>query len=301
MDDRAKTPMNPIGIYYAYWTRDWDADFHPFVDKVTNLGFDVLEVNAGTIARMSSEERKALKAHAEDRGLRLSYCVGLPPEYDVASESAAVRQAGIDFLRRMTNGIGEMGGGNLGGIIYGCWPASLPAGHPDRRPFVDRSLQSLREVIKAAEQNNVILCFEVVNRFEQFIMNTAEEGASYVEALDSSNAKLLLDTFHMNIEEPSLSSAVHSAGRHLGHVHIGENNRMPPGSGYGHLPWGEVATALRQVGYTGQVVMEPFVRPGGQVGRDIRVHRDLAHGKDLDQEAQKALEFLRQVLEPTEA
>jgi D-psicose/D-tagatose/L-ribulose 3-epimerase len=53
--------MNKIGIYYAYWTREWDADFHPFVDKVAALGFDLLEVNGGTIARMEPGERQRLK------------------------------------------------------------------------------------------------------------------------------------------------------------------------------------------------------------------------------------------------
>lgn len=53
--------MSKIGIYYAYWTRDWDADFVPFVSKVKSLGFDVLEVNSGTVANMSDDEQKRLK------------------------------------------------------------------------------------------------------------------------------------------------------------------------------------------------------------------------------------------------
>lgn len=291
--------MNGVGIYYAFWTQDWDADFHPFVDKVADLGFDILEVNAGTIGRMASDERRALKSHADDRGIELSYCVGLPPEYDIASESEEARRAGIQFLQQMAEGIGEMGGGNLGGIIYGCWPASLPAGQEDRRPYEERSLRSMRQALKAAEVNNVTFCLEVVNRFEQFIMNTAEEGVEYLQTLDSPNAKLLLDTFHMNIEERSMAAAIEQAGDHLGHLHIGENNRMPPG--YGHIPWQDLAAALRRVNYQGNVVMEPFIKPGGQVGRDIRVHRDLGSGMNLDQEAKKALEFMRRVLQPMTA
>ena len=61
--------MNKVGIYYAYWTNDWDADFHPFVDKASDLGFDVLEVNGGTVGNMSTEDRKHLKAHAGERGI----------------------------------------------------------------------------------------------------------------------------------------------------------------------------------------------------------------------------------------
>lgn len=283
--------MNKVGIYYAYWTRDWDTDFHPFIDRVAKLGFDVLEVNAGTIADLSTRARLNLIDHAAERNVTLSFCVGLSPQYDVASEDETVRRSGVAFLQRIAQAIGEMGGGNLGGIIYGSWPATLPAGQMDKRPFVERSIASMKEAIKAAEDNNVIFNVEVVNRFEQFILNTCEEGLAYVEAVGSPNIRILLDTFHMNIEEDFIGQAIEKAGDKLGHFHIGENNRMPPG--YGHIPWTEVGAALRRIKYAGFVVMEPFVVPGGQVGRDIRVFRDMSAGLDLDEEARKALMFVR--------
>jgi D-psicose/D-tagatose/L-ribulose 3-epimerase len=286
--------MNKIGIYYAYWTHEWDADFHPFIDKVADLGFDILEVNAGTVANMSPEERQSLKTHAEDKGLILTYCIGLPHQYDIASKDKAVRANGIAFLKNMAEAVGEMGGGKIGGIIYSAWPATMPANETDKRPYVERSVTSMKEAIRAAEDHNVIFNMEVVNRFEQFLMNTVDEAIAYVEAVDSPNAKILLDTFHMNIEEDFVGEAILKAGNRLGHFHIGENNRMPPG--YGHIPWTEIGSALRRIGYTGYVVMEPFLMPGGQVGSDIKVFRDLSVGLDLDQEAQKALLFMRGVL-----
>ena len=283
--------MNKIGIYYAYWTHDWDADFHPFVDKVADIGFDLLEVNGGTIGKMTSEQRRSLKAHAADRNIALSYCVGLPKEYDLASEEKSVRDKGIAFLQQIAEGIGEMGGGNLGGIIYSYWPATLPAGVSDKRPYWDRSVASMKVAVKAAEANNVTFSMEVVNRFEQYLLNTCEEAVAYVKEVGSPNATVMLDTFHINIEEDFFAEAIRAAGEHLGHFHIGENNRMPPG--YGHIPWTEVGAALREIGYKGHVVMEPFLMPGGEVGRDIKVFRDLSVGLDLDVEAAKALQFTR--------
>ncbi len=286
--------MNKIGIYYAYWTHDWDADFHPLIDKVAELGFDVLEVNAGTIAGMTFEERQSLKAHADDRNIILSHCIGLPHQYDIASVDKAIRENGIAYLKKIARAIGEMGGGNLGGIIYGSWPATMPAGETDKRPYVERSVVSMKEAIKAAEDNNVIFNVEVVNRFEQFLINTCEEAIAYVEAVASPNVKILLDTFHMNIEENFIGEAIQKAGDKLGHLHVGENNRMPPG--YGHIPWTEVGAALRKVDYQGYVVMEPFLMPGGEVGRDIKVFRDMSADLELDDEARKALMFIRGVL-----
>jgi len=283
--------MNKIGIYYAYWTRDWDADFHPFVDKVADLGFDVLEVNAGTVAGMTGEERKRLKGHAEARGIGLSYCIGLPPKFDVAAEDAGTRRAGVKFLGQITRAIGEMGGGRLSGILYGCWPALMPEGALDKRPFLDRSVASLKEALRSAEDQGVVMNMEVVNRFEQYLLNTAEEAVTFVTRIGSPNAKILLDTFHMNIEEDSIRSAIATAGSTLGHVHLGESNRKPPGRG--HIPWAELATALREIGYQGWLVMEPFLFPGGQVGRDIRVWREVGKGMDLDREAARAVRFMR--------
>jgi D-psicose/D-tagatose/L-ribulose 3-epimerase len=286
--------MMKVGIFYAYWVHDWDVEFHPFVDKAADIGFDVLEVNAGTIAGMTPAARKVLKSHADDRGLDLSYVVGLQQQYDVASVDASVRRNGIAYLQKIAAAVGEMGGGPVGGIIYGAWPATLPAGETDRRPYVERSIGSMQEAIKAAEDNNVYFNMEVVNRFEQFIMNTCDEAIDYVVAVGSPNAKVMLDTFHVNIEESFFGDTIRKAGDHLGHFHVGENNRMPPG--YGHVPWTELGSALRQIKYSGYVVMEPFIMPGGQIGADIKVFRDMSAGLDLDDEARKALLFMRGVL-----
>jgi D-psicose/D-tagatose/L-ribulose 3-epimerase len=286
--------MNKIGIYYAYWTHDWNADFHPFIDKVAGLGFDVLEVNAGTIVEFTPEERRNLKAHAEDKNVALSYCIGLPKQYDPASEDEQVRKAGVAYLSRMARAIGEMGGGNLGGILYSYWPVTVPEGMTDKRPYLERSVASMKEAAKVAEDSQVYLNMEVVNRFEQFLINTCEEAVAYVEAVGNPNVKVMLDTFHMNIEEDFAGEAILTAGDKLGHFHIGENNRKPPG--YGHIPWTEIGAALRKINYQGYVVMEPFLMPGGEVGRDIKVFRDMSTGLDMDAEAKKALMFMRGVL-----
>lgn len=285
--------MNKIGIYYAYWTHDWDADFHPFIDKVAELGFDVLEVNAGTIAKMPTADRKKLKEHADSQGISLSYCIGLPKSFDVASEDENTRKRGMHYLTDMMVGIGEMGGGPLGGITYSYWPGTLPE-NVDRRVIVDRSIASMKEAGKIAIENNVVMVLEIVNRFEQFIMNTCEEALDYVKRVDCPNVKIMLDTFHMNIEEDTIGGAIEMADKYLGHLHIGENNRRPPG--YGHIPWAELASALKKIDYQGYIVMEPFLMPGGEVGRDIRVFRDMSLGVDLDLEAEKALKFMRNKL-----
>lgn len=294
MKTRAGVTTNKIGIYYAFWTHGWEADFRPFVPKVKALGFDVLEVNAGTVARMASRARRQLRAEAEQAGLELSACIGLPARCDVASPDRGVRTRGIAFLEAQIEGCAEAGIRDIGGILYGCWPVRHPPGEPEKKRYRALSISSLREVMKRAEDRGVLLHLEVVNRFEQFLMNTASEGVSYVREVESPNCRLLLDTFHMNIEEDSFAAAIRTAGKLLGHFHLGETNRRAPGRG--RIPWNEVFTALSSVHFGGSIVMEPFLMPGGEVGRDIRVYRDLRGALDLDREARRACRFVRSKL-----
>ena len=285
---------NAIGIYYAYWTRDWDADFVPYVSKVKALGFDVLEVNSGTVANMRPSERKRLRDAARDAGIELTACIGLPAEYDVASADAFVRGRGIDFLRLQAEALAETDIRKLGGIVYGYWPGALPAGETDRRPYWDRSVAAMRDVMKAAEDCDVVFHIEAVNRFEQYLINTAAEAVDYCRQVDSPNCRVLLDSFHVNIEEDSYRDAIVTAGDLLGHMHIGETNRRAPGRG--KTPWAELFGALAEIGYAGAITMEPFLVPGGEVGRDIKVYRDLSEGLDLDEEARRACAFVKEQL-----
>lgn len=288
--------MNKIGIYYAYWTRNWDADFVPYVAKVKRLGFEILEVNAGTVANMTDRKRERLRKAAEKAGIELTFCIGLTHEYDLASPESSVRRAGIAFLRRIAETMRSMGHKQLGGIIYSSWPGKLPFGE-DKRRYVDRSVKSMGEAIKTAEDCGVYFNVEVVNRFEQFIMNTAAEGVAYANRVGSDHCRVLLDTFHLNIEEENIGSAIVAAGKKLGHFHLGETNRRPPGRG--RMPWEEIFGALRKIGYTGAMTMEPFVLPGGEVGRDISVYRDLSEGLSLDREAGRSVRFIRRHLSAT--
>jgi D-psicose/D-tagatose/L-ribulose 3-epimerase len=286
--------MRKVGIFYAFWTHEWEADFAPFIPRVRRLGFDQLEVNGGTVARLGTAARRALSSMARDEGVTLSHGIGLPAAQDVSSLDEAVRTAGVAFMRSMIEAVGEMGGGTICGTVHSSWPATLPAGHDDKRPFRDQSLRSMRELVKIAEDQGVVLLVEVINRFEQFLLNTCAEAVAYVDEVSSPACAILLDTFHMNIEEDSIGGAIALAGARLGQLHLGETNRKPPG--LGRMPWTEIKEALDAIDFRGSLVLEPFVMPGGQVGRDIGVWRPLLEAPDLDGLASASARFVRQRL-----
>ena len=289
--------LNPVGIYYAFWEREWSADYFRYVKKVKSLGFDVLEVAAGALPEMTAAQRQQLARAAREEGIRLTYCIGLPGQYDVSSPDETIRRQGVQYMGQLLDCIHEMGGDTIGGIIYSCWPMELRPDYDYKCRSREQALRSLRELLKRAEDYGINYCLEVVNRFEQCILNTAAEGRQFVEELGSPRAKLLLDTFHMNIEEDSFTDAIHTAGGYLGHFHLGENNRKTPGTG--RMPWAEIFGALRDIDYTGALVMEPFIKMGGQVGKDILVLRDISRGADeaqMDRLAADAAAFVKKGL-----
>ena len=105
----------------------------------------------------------------------------------------------------------------------------------------------------------------------------------------------------MNIEEDSIYDAIMEARDVLGHFHIGECNRKTPG--LGRMDWDTIIRGLKDADYQGRIVMEPFIRPGGQVGRDIKIYRDQSQGadeKEMDRLAREAVIFIRKKLKETE-
>ena len=286
--------MRRIGIFYAYWTRDWDVDFLPFIEKVGKLGFEQLELNGGTIAIMGADQRKRLRDAAAAKGLALSYGIGLTKDHDTSSLDESVRLAGVAFMKRMIAGVAEMGGGMIGGTVHSYWPTTPPKDLAEKAAVRAQSLKSMRELGKVAADSGVVLNIEVINRFEQFLFNTCAEALSFVQEIDNPAVGILLDTFHMNIEEDSFGDAIRLAGKHMYALHLGETNRKLPGMG--RMPWAEIRKALDDIKFDGPLVMEPFIVPGGQIGRDIALWRELVPNPDMDALAAKAVEFVKKTL-----
>ncbi|NLF28313.1 MAG: sugar phosphate isomerase/epimerase, partial [Clostridiales bacterium] len=257
-----------IGTYFAYWAKEWKVDYMEYVQKAADAGFDVLEISSG-IVDLTDAQCEALKRAASDAGLTLTACLGIPEDMDVSSEDEATRARGIAFMNKLFRAMDKCGIRRIGGILYAYWPCDYtkPVDKPATRA---RSIASVREMADEAAKYGVTLMMEVVNRFEHFLLNTAEEAVAYVRDVGRPNVKVMLDCFHMNIEEDNIGDAIRSCGQYLGHFHIGEANRKCPHEG-GRMPWEEMARALRDIGYRGYVVMEPFVKTGGGVGGDIKV------------------------------
>ena len=284
------------GIYYAFWENEWNADFRYYIEKAARIGFDVLEIAAHHINAYNAAQLTGIRQCAKDNGIMLTAGLGPSKERNLSSPDAAVRKAGEAFFKETLTNIAKLDVPLIGGALHSYWPIdySKPV---DKAGDRARGIEGVRGIADFARELGIKLCLEVLNRFENHVLNTAAEGVAFVKEVDKPNVKLMLDTFHMNIEEDSIGGAIRTAGPLLGHLHTGECNRRVPGKG--RTPWREIGEALRDIDYDGTIVMEPFVKMGGTVGSDIKVWRDLSEGADearMDQDARDALIFSRYML-----
>lgn len=285
------------GIYYAYWEKEWGGNFVPYTEKCARLGFDILEVACGAFDREDDRFFRELAAAAKANGLRLTGGYGPRKGHDLAGTDSAQVEAAFRFYADMFRKMELAGIDCLGGALYSYWPAQCTP-ETDKAADTDRSVARMQRLADLAADHGITLCMEALNRFEGYMINTADECLAYVRAVNRPNVKAMLDTFHMNIEEDSLTDAIRKSGLLLGHFHVGEANRRCPGPN-GRFDWAAIGRALRSIGYAGGVVMEPFVRMGGQVGRDVSLWRDLSGGasnEQLDQDAATSLTWLRSVM-----
>jgi len=242
---------------------------------------------------MNDKERKSLAIAAKEADISYTFIGGVTPDTDLASEHPVIRKRGIRFLQDQTLAVKSLGGSLLSGVLHSSWSQRLPLGK-DRRLLTDYSVEAMSEAIKTAEDNGVIFGLEIVNRFEHYMINTAEEGITFAQRVNSPCCKLLLDTFHMNIEEDDFRDAIVKARNWLAHFHVGETNRRPPGRG--KIPWREVFGALQEIGYEGPIVMEPFITSEGDALREMWIYRDLLTCGTLDEEASRSVQFVRSEL-----
>ncbi|UXM96646.1 sugar phosphate isomerase/epimerase (plasmid) [Bartonella sp. HY329] len=284
------------GIYYSYWEHEWSAKFGPYVEKVARLGFDIIEVAAHHINDYSDAELANILAIAKANNISLTAGIGPSVHKNLSSPDKAVRDAGKAFFEQTLTNIAKLDIKVIGGALHSYWPIdySKPV---DKEGDRARGVEGITSIADFANNLGINLCIEVLNRFENHVLNTAAEGVAFVQDVGKPNVKVMLDTFHMNIEEDSFGEAIRTAGSLLGHFHTGENNRRVPGKG--QLPWHEIGLALRDINYQGAVVMEPFVKTGGTIGSDIKVWRDLSNGANeaqMDEDAKESLAFSRFVL-----
>jgi D-psicose/D-tagatose/L-ribulose 3-epimerase len=281
--------MNPIGVNTWVWVSPaTDERIATLAPRVRGWGFDLIELPVETRGDWDPARTAELLAGL---GLGASVCVAMGPDRDLTVDRETVRST-QDYLRACVDAVSTLGGTTVAGPIYTPVGKTWPMDVGERAATVGRLVGGLRPVADYAGERGVRLGIEPINRFETSLLNTAEQALEVVERVDSPACGIMLDTFHMNIEEKDQAAAIRLVGERLVHVHACGSDRGTPGAD--HIAWPAIATALHDTGYDGAVVIESFTPENRTIARAAAIWRPLA--PDQDAIAVEGLAFLRRVL-----
>jgi D-psicose/D-tagatose/L-ribulose 3-epimerase len=257
--------------------------------KVKAIGFDWIEF---PIEGTTDLDYKAAAKIIKDNGLGASICAAMGPDRDLIHSDAAIRDNGMAYIRHCIDAAHTVGVTNIVGPIYSSVGRVWQQTADDRAKDVDLLVKNLTELSKYAGDKGVVLCLEPLNRFETSFINLASQAIEVIDRVNHPACKIMLDTFHMNIEEKSLGAAIRQTGSRLAHFHACENDRGAPGSG--NVTWGEVAQALRDIHYNGPVVIESFTSKVKSIARAAAIWRSFERTQDTL--AENGLDFLKKLL-----
>ena len=259
------------------------------LDQAKRTGFDLVEIPIEGMSDIDYDE--AVRAFKRT-GLTCTTCACMGPDRDPTHEDAALQQGGVDYLKHLVDATAKMGGQICGGPIYASVGRTWQASTAQRKKDLERCVKNLKVVADYARKKGIVFGVEPLNRFETSFINLAEQAVELVEMIDSPAIKIMLDTFHMNIEEKQLGKAIERAAPYLIHVHSNENDRGTPGSG--HVPWADVAAALKKVKYDGALVIESFSSENKTIARAAAIWRPPAPTQE--ELASEGLKFLKKLM-----
>ena len=274
-----------LGISTWVWTSPATTDvLETLIPHIADLGYDVVELPVEEPGQFDVRRAKRL---AEEHGLDVSVCAVIGDGRDLLLDDE--REAGTHYLRACIDMAEQLGSPTVVGPFYSavgrCWRQTSE----ERERDLETLAETLRGLGDYAAGHGVALGVETLNRFETSFLNTVEQALDLMGRVDHPDVGLCLDLFHLGIEEKSPAEAIRRAGAHVKHVQVAENDRGTPGTG--HLPWTDVAAALREIDYGGAVVIETFSDRVEAIARAAAIWRPLA--PDPDTLARDGLRFLR--------
>lgn len=221
-----------------------DVDGAQLRTRVAELGLEVPAIGTG---QMWGEERLSLTA-----------------------AEAAVRAQTHERLKRHVALAAELDSVVIIGLVRGVFPSEelREASHA-------WLVEGLMAVGEHAARQGVRIALEAINRYETAYVNTVAQGLDLLERVRSDAIGLLLDTFHMNIEEPSITESIRSCGDRIYHFHVADSNRWYPGAG--HIDFGAILQTLADIGYNGYVSGEFLPLPDGPTS----IREGIAHLRGL--------------------
>jgi D-psicose/D-tagatose/L-ribulose 3-epimerase len=265
-----------IGISTFVWCSPFSTNSFDIIPKIKQMGYDNLDV---AVEEPSIIDWEKLNVLTEDLGLEVTLSGAFGLNRDISNEDEAIRKNGMNYINECLKICEKLNCNRFGGPFYSAVGKTRPLPDDEKKKERERCMANLKIVGRLAGEKGVIIGIEPLNRFENDMINTVDQALLMIKEIDSPNIKLLIDTFHANIEEKSIPMAIKKAGHYLCHIHGNENDRGIPGTG--HIDWKGIRNALREIGYDETIVIETFGTISVELARAASIWRPLAESSDI--------------------
>ncbi len=276
-----------LGAHCYLFTDHWSNASLPILARLRDLGGEILEIAIGDDVHFSPA---ATRREAEKLDMQLIASPGgeWPLECDISSDDAEDRQRGLAWHQQQIQLAAELGAVAYTGALYG----HTGVVHKRRPPAIecDRVVDGLQTLANFAASHSVLLAIEPMSHFRTHLINTPGQAISILDRCDHPNLRVLFDTYHLVTEVRDYQAAILQMGDRLWGVHACENDRGVPGGGL--IPWSQIAGGLKQIDFSGPVLLEGY---NSSIG-DFAFERGMFHNvcPDVDSFVKKGFAFLRE-------
>lgn len=277
------TSTSPIGFNVLAWSAVMSEKLNPITERLKDIGYDGIEC---FIDNQDVAAYRRFGDHLTQLGLQRTCVMVVGPDQNPVSESAKIREQAVSFLKEAIDRAHAMGATVICGPMHSAF-ATFSRREPQLNEYA-YSADVLHAAGDYAQQANIILAPEALNRFECYLCNTMSQLLDLVRRTDHPNVQAMFDTHHANMEEKRFSDAIHTIAPVLAHVHISENDRGTPGDG--HIPWDDTFRTLAELNYKGWMTIEAFTRNDIDFANSINVWREYNDPWDI---AENGLKFIK--------
>ena len=258
-----------LGVHSATFVKNWSEDITPYIKLCSDAGYSSVEVSL-----LGQNEKSAIEIGklSKDLDINITCTTGLSKDEDITSNNQNIRKRGKDKLIEAINLTSLMGSKILSGVIHCAWGISDDYGKNKSLKYKNSS-NTLKGLTNILEDEEIKLGIEPLNRYETDFINTVNEGLELCSMINHSHVGLLLDVYHMNIEEKDMCASILKANDKIFHFHVAENDRGIPGSG--ELDFNRIFETLNTINYCGNITLEMFIQSNQETSKDLFTWRNI--------------------------
>jgi D-psicose/D-tagatose/L-ribulose 3-epimerase len=240
-----------LAMNLLLWGTEMNASMFPILDEIKHVGYDAVEI---PIFETDEKIWKQWKQQLHQSSLSAIAVTINGPDHHAISQDHAMRKKTLERNKRALDCAAILESSLLTGPFHSALGVFTgQASTADEKKWAAEHLYDLSEY---AATLNITLGLEYLNRFESYLVSCADELIALVSSVNHPHCKMMMDTFHANIEEKSIGDAIRKMGNQLVHVQLSENDRGTLGKG--HVDFSSVLAALRDIHYNGKLSIEAF-------------------------------------------